>query len=328
MIRVLSVILFIIMLSTSIHVDVKTPITPTPPKPIPLEKVQEVQQEAQLKQDIFPLEALINDPPTYASLALDLPMSMSYYDRPTYHRPDPMISSSLITDIGDVVLLPPELVLDLVVETFDALFGVSGPPNSITAKIFDFHVGSTRSHLFSIFIENMLKREMRYFGGFGDSYLNTPSFMDGTTAIEESNLLTDQRKILWDVGKNTYLSKYRIKVDGIRDEAFHFSDWRGIDFAMLPPLVASYLYYRGFEKKVSFLDTEARIYLEPLQRWIGRDDLLVGIGLEWAPKDWPVKLLIAAGVDDGDVNVQFIGIGTSIGMVKKLLFTQSDDGLR
>ena len=166
---------------------------------------------------------------------------------------------------------------------------------------------------------------MRYFAGFGDSYLNTPSFMDGTTAIEESNLMSDQRKILWDVGKNTYLSKYRIKIDGIKDEAFYFSDWRGIDFVMLPALVTGYLYYRGLEKKVSFLDTEGKIYLEPLQRWIGRDNLMVGVGVEWGPKDWPVKLLVAAGIDEGDVNVQFIGIGTSIGMVKKLLFIQSGE---
>jgi hypothetical protein len=251
----------------------------------------------------------------------NLPLSMGLDEPIKYGMPE--YSHNIFTDIGDALLLPPELILDSIIGTFDKILGIKNT-GTVTSRILDFHVGPTRSHLFSIFTENLIKREMRYFSGFGDSYLNTHEIQDGLAAIEASDLLVDQRKILWDVGKNTYLSKYRIKVDSIKNEAFYFSDWRGIDFVVLPPLVSAYLYYRGFEKKVSFLETEAKFSMEPLQSWIGHSDLLVGAGVEWAPKDWPVKFIITLGIDKDDVDIQFVGIGTSIGIIKQLLFRQAE----
>ena len=265
-------------------------------------------------------------PPLVHFYPSDIPLKMSY-DEPLRYEIHERYHN-ILTDVGDVALLPPELVLDTVIGTFDALLGIRSNTGTITSKILDFHVEPTRAHLFSVFTENLLKRESRYFAGFGDSYLNTIDVQNGNAQIQSSDLMADQRKVLWDVGKNTYFSKYRIKVDNIKDEAFYFTDWRGIDFAVLPPLVSAYLYYRGFEKKIAFLDTEAKLTMEPLQAWIGHQNLLVGAGVEWAPKGWPVKLLVAVGADNGDVNLQFIGIGTSIGTVKQLLFSRQAEPLR
>lgn len=304
-----------------------------PPKIPEIPKIVETPNIIEVKPEIKPepIERIIlpdrgEMPPLAVFYPPDIPLKMSldepikYEIHERYHN--------ILTDVGDVALLPPELVLDTVIGTFDVLLGIRSNTGTITSKILDFHVEPTRAHLFSVFTENLLKRESRYFAGFGDSYLNTVDVQDGNAQIQSSDLMADQRKILWDVGKNTYLSKYRIKVDNIKDEAFYFTDWRGIDFAVLPPLVSAYLYYRGFEKKIAFLDTETRLTMEPLQSWIGRQNLLVGAGVEWAPKGWPVKLLVALGVDEGNVNVQFVGIGTSIGAVKQLLFSKQAEPLR
>jgi hypothetical protein len=317
--------LFLLVLMGSLF-SIKTPTLVYGPKPPKIVEIKPEEPKIVIPAPIIPTTPILEPRGEMPPLAffypdINLPLSMSL-DEPIKYEIN-SYNHNIITDIGDVALLPPELVLDAIVKTIDSLLGIKNP-NTVTGRILDFHVEPTRSHLFSIFTENITKREMRYFAGFGDSYLNTPEVEEGLAQIQASDLMADQRKILWDVGKNTYLSKYRVKVDNIRDEAFYFTDWRGIDFAVLPPLVAGYLYYRGFEKKISFLDTEARISMEPLQSWIGHNDLLVGAGVEWAPKDWPVKFIVALGVDKGDVNVQFVGIGTSIGTVKQLLFRQAD----
>ena len=281
-----------------------------PNKPIP---IPEIPRE-------FVLPEVLPEMPPLQDLYNPLPINMSFDEPIDYQRP----SENVITDIGDLLLLPPELVLDLLVGTVDQLLGVRDPASSVTARLFDFHAAPARSHLFSVLMENLTKREMRYFGGFGDSYLNTPEVEMGLAQVQADDLLTDQRKILWDVGKNTYLSKYRLKVDTIREEAFYFTDWRGIDFAVLPPLVGGYLYYRGLDKKIGFLGTEVKISIEPIQRWVDHNDLLIGFGIECAPKDWPVKLIAAVGLEDNDIELQFIGIGTSINTVKQLIFRHTE----
>lgn len=270
---------------------------PDPPTPIPWPEVP-------------PLEVLYDGFP--------LPTTMSLYEPFDYHLPPD--NSNIVTDIGDLLLLPPELILDLLVGGVDKLFGVRDSTSSVTARLFSFKTQPARPHLFSTLMDNLVKREMRYFAGFGDSRYYTPEVEMGIDQIEPDDLMDDQYKILWDVGKNTYLSKYRLKSDTIKEEAFYFTDWQGVDFVVLPPLVGAYLYYRGLEKKFSFWGTELKVDIEPMQRWFGNDDLMVGAGIEWAPKDCPIKLIVAIGLEDGDTELQFIGVGTSIGTIKQLLF--------
>lgn len=292
------------------------PLVPPRPEshePVPIPEIPKIPEPEVVWPEMPPLQTFYV-PKLPTRMSIDEPIDYSL--KPDY--------SNIVTDIGDIALLPPELVLDLIIGSFDRLLGVRDPSGSVTARLFDFHAEPTRAHLFSVLIDNFAKREGKYFAGFGDSYLNTPEVEEGLAQIEAKQLMSDQRKILWDVGKNTYLSKYRIKVDNIKEEAFYFTDWRGIDFAVLPPLVGAYVYYRGLDKKFTLFGTEGKIMMEPLQSWVGHKNLLVGAGIEWSPKDWPVKLVMAVGLDKGDVDLQFIGIGTSIGTVKQLLFRQAE----
>lgn len=232
----------------------------------------------------------------------------------------------IIMDIGDLIFLIPELIFDGLILLSDNLFpDIDTSDDSITEKLFNIHYQSSRNHLFSIFLSNLMKREQRFFSRFNDSYLNTPGFSDNREEIDMDNLVSEQRKVLWDTLKNTYLSKYRLKIDDrIRDEAFYFSEWRGIDFVVLPPLMTGYLLYRGLDKNVNIGGLETHIYLDPIYDFIREDNILAGIGIELAPKDWPLKLIMSAGLDEGDYELQFIGIGTSFGSAKSAILLKQD----
>ncbi len=237
-------------------------------------------------------------------------------------------------DVGDVVLKLPELVFDSLFTLGALLFPragshVWGPGDSesITGRIFDIGLEPRQGRIFSNFTANFVEREMRFFARFGDSHLYTFGFEDGTAEIDSGDLADEQRKVFWDALKKTYLSKYQFKAeDRIRDDAFFFNEWRGVDFAALPPLIAGYLYYRGVDKRFSVAGTSVRLSVEAGEKWLdGDDDLLGGAGLEWSLKRFPVGIIVTAGLYDGRAELDFVGIGTSIGMVRKALHLQHDD---
>ena len=49
--------------------------------------------------------------------------------------------------------------------------------------------------------------------------------------------------------------------------------------------------------------------------------------LEGAHKDFPVGLIVSAGMYDGSAEIDFIGIGTSAGMARKALAIQREGEL-
>jgi hypothetical protein len=241
--------------------------------------------------------------------------------------PDP------VADVGDALLRGPEFLLD-------GLFGLAAgiaprPPESgdeggILPRLLDFRTDPRRGRLFSEFTEQWLDRERRYFSRFEDSRVSSVGFEAGTEDADLDELMDDQRKILWDALRKTYFSKYRFRAEErLREDAFYFNEWRGMDFAVLPPLMAGYLWFRGLEKRFSVSGTSLRVAIEPLSRWAdGRDDLVGGAGVEWAPtKNFPVCLIVTTGLYDGRAELDFIGIGTSLGMARKTvaLQRQGDD---
>jgi hypothetical protein len=240
--------------------------------------------------------------------------------------------SSLLLDAGDALLRMPEALLDGLFSIGQSLRPRRGTQvlsddeggGSITSRILDFERESREKPLFTEFAERLFEREARFFMKFEDSELGTPEVGDGSADVDTEELLDQQRKILWDVARKTYLSKYRVRSEErIRDDAFYFNEWRGWDFAALPPLMAGYLWYRGLDKRISVGDSWLRVSFEPLSKWVsGHEELVAGASLEWQPKGFPVGLIVSAGLYDGDVELDFIGIGTSVGMARKALVIQ------
>lgn len=156
-----------------------------------------------------------------------------------------------------------------------------------------------------------LEREERWAAGLEESAL--------IDTLEVDDLLDEQKKLLWDVLRRTYTARYRKRADDtLREAVFDPARWSAADLLVAPPLVAGYAMYRGFDRRFAIAGTRLRLVVEPLSDW-RRDDLPAGLGLEWAPEGWPVALIATAGLDDGEFRMDFVGIGTSVGMVRRLL---------
>ncbi|MEM3000578.1 MAG: hypothetical protein QXU32_00920 [Nitrososphaerales archaeon] len=255
---------------------------------------------------------------------INMPISISSDDK-LYNNIYNIIDDNILTDIGDAIFIIPESIIDCIINIARI---ITGKPNysenqSMLMRILDFDIDQDNRHLFTHYLNNAIRKEHRYFSKFWDNEIGVPGFEDGTEYINTDKLLRDQKKILWDTLKSTYLSKYKTRIDDrIRNEAFYIHEWKGIDFIAMPPLIAGYLYYRGIEKKFSIANTELQISLEPIRELVYRDNTVVSIGLELAPKSWPLRLIIAVGIEDGNTSIQFIGIGTNLNAVKRIINMQ------
>lgn len=223
-----------------------------------------------------------------------------------------------VPEFGEILLRGSELLLDRLLESAVAL--VPRAEEGVTLRVLDFQPEPRPRPVSEEFLQQWAARERRYFSRFEDSRASTVGFDAGTEDVDVDELERDQRKVVWDALQNTYFSRYRTRPeDRIREDALYFDQWRGADFAVLPPLIAAYLWFRGLERRFSPLGTSLRVILEPVSRWEGADeDLVAGAGLEWAPtRRFPVSLILSAGLYDDEPEIDFVGIGTSLGMARK-----------
>jgi hypothetical protein len=246
-------------------------------------------------------------------------------------RFDQTTKGGILEDLGDSLLKTPEALLDAMVRCVGTFMGRSGTvtlrdETSVTERIFDVQVSRREGRIFAEFMGNWVDREQHYLARFGDSELLTLGVEDGTEDVNLHDLTREQGKVLWDALKKTYLSKYRFRgEDRVREDAFYIDRWRGADFVAVPALLASYVWFRGLEKKMSVGDTWVRLSVEPLERWVsGKEDMAAGVSLEWGIKGFPVALIVSAGRTGGRTDMDFIGIGTSVGMVRKILTLRGD----
>ncbi len=181
----------------------------------------------------------------------------------------------------------------------------------ILDRLMDVGAEKRGGSLIGEYLQRLGEREQRYFASWEESTVADTQDVD--------DFLDDQRKILWDTLRRTYAARYRIRADEtLKEAAFDIDRWRGIDLLVVPPLVVGYAMYRGVDRRFSIGGTRLRVAVEPYAEW--REDAVpAGLGLEWAPEGWPVSLIATAGLEDGDFKMDFIGIGTSIGMVRRAL---------
>ena len=110
----------------------------------------------------------------------------------------------------------------------------------------------------------------------------------------------------------------------LRDEALDFGNWRPVDYAVGPAVFGGYLYVRGWEKRFNAFGLRWNFGIEPVRRILERfegshNDLASAASLEIGMGDFPVKVIVSGGIQDGEALVDFIGIGTSVGKVKQLI---------
>lgn len=265
--------------------------------------------------------------------AFDVPRSLGLADETMFRAeligewyrrgaPDPL------ADAAGALLKLPEALIDSVftcagglgtrqaVRTWDDDEG-----RSITAQMFNVGIGPRQERIGREFLVQLGQREGRYFANFDDSRAATFAFENGTADADLKDLMLDQRKIFWDALRRTYLARYKISAEEkIRDDAWYFDRWSTWDFAVLPPLLGGYVFYRGLDKRFSVFGTRLTVSIEPLSEWVNRKhDLSAAASMEWSMKGWPLGVIVSAGLHDGKYGLDFVGIGTSIGAVRQAL---------
>ena len=227
----------------------------------------------------------------------------------------------IIEDIGDCILLPADLTFDCLLSGLRCL----GDPgqDTITSRVMSVDVRRD-AHLFSEFMRYSYERESKFLAGINGSYLSNPGVEMGTATIDTSSFMVEQRKVVWDVVKKTYFSKYRFQAEErLHDDAFYFNHWRGMDFVALPPFLAGYLYFRGLDKHFNLGDIHFRALIEPGQRLL-TGDVTSAMMFDARPKGWPVGVVASMGLYHGKPEFEFIGIGTTIDAVKKAIVLRNE----
>jgi hypothetical protein len=247
---------------------------------------------------------------------------------------------SFIEESADFVLRIPEALLDQVFMVGrkaqprrDFYSVMRDQDQSLVSQWVTFdrvRTGGT-PYLFRQSMLNIVEAEQKFFSRFDESYLNTPGFEQGGEGIDEGALKREQSRLLMDVARKTYSSRYRADRadERVRDDLWSPGRWAGVDFIMLPPLAGVYTYYRGFERKIGIGATRLRIHLEPPRRlrsaWVKEMHVEYAAWAEWEWPGFPIRLLAAAGLDrDREAELDFIGIGTSIGEARKIFTLQED----
>lgn len=243
----------------------------------------------------------------------------------------PRRARGILIDLGNNLLGLPQGLIDGAVEAGRSLMPPEGnyslraeDDSSLMQRLLVLREGEDVPEPFVDALNRWIGREQNYFAGFAENPLYSFGVEDGNEDIDYSEFREDQRRILFDVLRKTYVSKYFAKVeDRVRDEAYKVNEWTGVDFLLGPPVIAAYTWIRGFERRMTIAgDLKLRVKLEPLRRIDGyrgelEEDYVSALGFELGFSDFPLKAIVSFGYHNGEPEMDFIGIGTSVGEAKK-----------
>jgi len=196
---------------------------------------------------------------------------------------------------------------------------------SILSRVFSTSVLEASPHPWDDLVNQVIRREQRYFSKFQDSSLATIGVEDGVEDVDSDALMADQRKMLFDTARKLYFGRLAAGTDDrLRDESLNVARWQPVDYAVAPALLAGYLYVRGWEKKFDMLGFKCGLQLEPIRRILERfegshNDLVGAASMELGLGDFPVKAIVSVGIQDGDPLFDFVGFGTSVGKAKQVV---------
>ena len=137
------------------------------------------------------------------------------------------------------------------------------------------------------------------------------------TLLADDVILYDQKKAAWRAFKEVYLEKYEFRaIEELRGSRLSPESWSGADYVVIPTLMAGYAWERGIDKRVAGMG----IHVEPVKDIVSclkaDDELRAAVGLDFDLPRVPLKLIVTAGIYDGDVELDFIGVATSYGAAR------------
>ncbi|MBI2932244.1 MAG: hypothetical protein HYY16_11380 [Planctomycetes bacterium] len=215
----------------------------------------------------------------------------------------------------------PATLTATVVETGRAVFPRSGcyslaqeADASMASRILQLGDGGVLEAPCRTFLTHWVERERRY---LVDGY--------GLYPVDQEELQYEQRNVLFDAFRKTYFSRYVPKMEQrLREDVWRVREWKAIDLALAPPLLAGYTWFRGLDRAWMIAGSSLRVRVEPLERirsaFDGEEEVLgAAVGLEWGLLEIPLRLIVCAGVRDGEPTLDFIGVGTGLNEARKAL---------
>lgn len=222
----------------------------------------------------------------------------------------------LAEDVGNLLLMPADVMFDALLSGLHSLG--QAEPDTVTSKVMQYEIRPD-VHLFPEMMTYTYERESKFLGGFNGTYLSNPQIEDGQAEVNLHDFMVEQKKVIWDILKKTYFAKYRFQAEErLHDDAFYLNHWQGIDYVALPPFMAGYLYYRGLDKGFTVGDFKIRTLIEPGSRLL-TGNVIGAIMLDVRPKNWPIGVIGSMGLYSGKPEFEFIGVGTTIEIVKKAI---------
>lgn len=316
--------------------EVREPESALPPSDEPAPRKAEGRVEA-FAYDLIPEPVLNDDPKPDAAprrveriLASDFDVAAHReFVREQWEAWSLANSHGFMESLLDDVFRVPACLCDGAVRTLRCWFPQSGcysltqeDETPLVLRLVSLREPGRMNSPFREFAMRWAEREAKQLGG--DSYLRTFGVEEGLEEPSAHDILHEQEKVLWDVVRKVYLSRYSVRGEArLRDDLWRFGEWKPLDILVLPAVVVAYTWYRGFERRISFAGTRLTLKVEPLKE-IYRDyrrngNEVSAAGFEWEIPGFPLKLIVSTGITEGKYGFDFIGIGTSLGEAKKAL---------
>lgn len=176
-----------------------------------------------------------------------------------------------------------------------------------------------------IFLTHLFRLEAKFLQRFQGSYLNPVSVELGYDDYDENDILNEQFKVVFDATVRTLIERsgFESMTRRVNQEGFDVWKYRGKDYYILPPVIAALLYYRGLDYRMKVGKTKMRLQVAPafevMDSLSDRDHLIGAVGLEVQSPIKGVKILTFAGLREGRMELDFIGIGTDLEIARKAL---------
>ncbi len=218
--------------------------------------------------------------------------------------------------------------LDLAMEGVLALRGSSKPgEDEGSGSLISSILGEIRTAPGATpsFFALLAERERRFFENFGRSHLNNFEFDDSYQELDMPLLLREQKKVLFDAVTRSFTARYNLAKaqERFRDEGLDFSQYRAMDYVILAPLMAAFYYGRGIEKKIQIGDHALLLQIEgypSIERKRKDGGEMPGAAMAgWQTPLLGLTLAVSAGLHESNFDVDFVGIATDFGIIRKAL---------
>ena len=232
----------------------------------------------------------------------------------------------------DVIVGLPNGIMDWVTDGLrptsdrDEVLSMLSPAGlSLMPRVFSCPITGATVHPFDDLLEQILLREVKYLGRFQDYRLSTFAAEESPEDIDTGDLMRGQQRVLVDAGRKLYFARYSTVFDArFRAEVVDFSCWQTVDFVIAPSMVAAYLYLFGWEQKFNLWGLRCAFQIEPVRQIRERHDgshgdLVSAAGVEIGVGNFPLKVIVSAGLMDGDALIDFVGVGTSLSTTRHVV---------